>query len=343
MAKGPTLKDIAERAGVAVMTVSRALRDSPKISLARRGEIQALAKAMGYQPDPHISRLMSMLRTARSRRGDTVIAVITTLDRRGEHKTNLHQGSFYRGVEARAKELGFKLEEFWVNEREMRLERLEGILEARGIEGLLLMPYGIERRELGLNFDKFAVAAVGRSQSDQTFHRACQNHYRAVQVALKECEARGYGRVGMVISERLDERAERRYSSAFLHHLHVCRPSERVPLLERAGWDEAGFLKWFERHRPEVVVATSRVVRELIAKAGLSAPRDYGFVNLDLIDPKDRSAGVNQNYGLVGASSIDLLASQLNHNERGLAAFPKTVLVDGYWQEGDSLKPAKLG
>jgi hypothetical protein len=39
----------------------------------------------------------------------------------------------------------------------------------------------------------------------------------------------------------------------------------------------------------------------------------------------------------VGAAAVDLLAYQLNHNERGLAPFPKTVLIDGFWRDGDSM------
>lgn len=332
-----TLKDIAAAAGVATMTVSRALRDSPKISAARRAEIKALAERMGYRPDPQISRLMSMLRTSRPLRTDTVLALVNTLPQRGAFRKNVHQGAFFRGAETRARALGYKLEEFWTEESGLTLRRLEHILLSRGIEGLLLLPYAPGRTELPLAYTRFAVAAIGRSQTDQPFHRACQNHYRAVQLALKECARLGLARVGMVLSEALDERAGRRYSSAFLQHLHTARPAHRVPLLERAAWDDEAFAKWFERHRPQVVLSTSLVIRERIARLGYLAPRDYGFVNLDLIDPADRSAGVDQNYGLVGAAAVDLLATQLNHHERGLAAFPKTVLIEGFWRPGDSL------
>src|SRR5262249_40477622 len=45
------LKDIAERAGVSVMTVSKVLRDAPDISAATKNRIRALARQMGYVPD----------------------------------------------------------------------------------------------------------------------------------------------------------------------------------------------------------------------------------------------------------------------------------------------------
>jgi len=45
------LKDIADRAGVSVMTVSKALRDEPDVSEATKTRLKLLAQEMGYVPD----------------------------------------------------------------------------------------------------------------------------------------------------------------------------------------------------------------------------------------------------------------------------------------------------
>lgn len=45
------LKDIAERAGVSVMTVSKALRDEPDVSDSTKTRLKLLAQEMGYVPD----------------------------------------------------------------------------------------------------------------------------------------------------------------------------------------------------------------------------------------------------------------------------------------------------
>jgi len=45
------LKDIAQRIGVSVMTVSKALRDEPDVSAATRARIKQLAQQLGYVPD----------------------------------------------------------------------------------------------------------------------------------------------------------------------------------------------------------------------------------------------------------------------------------------------------
>jgi LacI family transcriptional regulator, repressor for deo operon, udp, cdd, tsx, nupC, and nupG len=45
------LKDIAESAGVSVMTVSKALRDEPDVSVTTKARLKLLAQQMGYVPD----------------------------------------------------------------------------------------------------------------------------------------------------------------------------------------------------------------------------------------------------------------------------------------------------
>ena len=45
------LKDIAEKAGLSVMTISKALRDAPDISASTKVRVKLLAEQMGYVPD----------------------------------------------------------------------------------------------------------------------------------------------------------------------------------------------------------------------------------------------------------------------------------------------------
>lgn len=53
----PTLKTVAEAAGLAVTTVSRALAGDPLISLATRERVRAIAAELGYVPDRAAQRL----------------------------------------------------------------------------------------------------------------------------------------------------------------------------------------------------------------------------------------------------------------------------------------------
>jgi len=67
------LKDIAERASVSVMTVSKALRDEPDVSLATKTRLKLLAQQMGYVPDSTAQGL----RTRTSKLFGLVISALT--------------------------------------------------------------------------------------------------------------------------------------------------------------------------------------------------------------------------------------------------------------------------
>ena len=68
-----TLKDIAERTGVSVRTVSRALSGTGYVNADLRDRVQATARELGYTPDP-------LARSLRLGRTQEVIAIAITVD-----------------------------------------------------------------------------------------------------------------------------------------------------------------------------------------------------------------------------------------------------------------------
>src|SRR5438552_4486639 len=67
------LKDIAERAGVSVMTVSKALRDAPDVSATTKTRVKLLAQQLGYVPDSSAQGL----RTRRTKLFGVAIPALT--------------------------------------------------------------------------------------------------------------------------------------------------------------------------------------------------------------------------------------------------------------------------
>jgi len=55
----PTIKDVAERAGVSIATVSRALNDKDEVSEPTRERVRDVARSVGYTPDPTARSLVS--------------------------------------------------------------------------------------------------------------------------------------------------------------------------------------------------------------------------------------------------------------------------------------------
>src|SRR5262245_59090519 len=89
------LKDIAERAGVSVMTVSKALRDEPDISANTKTRIKLLAQQLGYVPD-------SVAQGLRNRTTKLLGLVISSI-------TNPVFARMVLALEERCYELGYEL------------------------------------------------------------------------------------------------------------------------------------------------------------------------------------------------------------------------------------------
>ena len=120
------LKDIAERAGVSIMTVSKALRDAPDISEATKLRVRALASEMGYVPDS----LAQGLRTRNSRLLGLAISAIT----------NPVFARMMLAIEERASAAGYDLLlAHSLNEPEREAAVLRRFI-ARRVEGILVTP-----------------------------------------------------------------------------------------------------------------------------------------------------------------------------------------------------------
>ncbi len=120
------LKDIAQSAGVSIMTVSKALRDEPDVSPATKGRIKLLAVQMGYVPDSSAQGL----RTKTTRLLGLLIPA----------PTNPIYARIVFAIEERARELGYDLLiAHSLNKPEREEEALKRFL-ARRVDGLLITP-----------------------------------------------------------------------------------------------------------------------------------------------------------------------------------------------------------
>src|ERR671931_545437 len=52
MNRRPTIRDVAEQAGVSIATVSRVLNDRADVSVETRERVRAVARSVGYSADP---------------------------------------------------------------------------------------------------------------------------------------------------------------------------------------------------------------------------------------------------------------------------------------------------
>jgi LacI family transcriptional regulator len=120
------LKDIAARAGVSVMTVSKVMRDTSDISATTKARIRQLAEQMGYNPDS----IAQGLRTGTTKLFGLVIS----------STTNPVFARVVMAIEERAHEMGYDL----ITAHSLNIpEREEAVIKrllSRRIDGLFLVP-----------------------------------------------------------------------------------------------------------------------------------------------------------------------------------------------------------
>lgn len=339
--QAPTsMRRIAQAAGVSHVTVSLALRNDVRLPVETRRRVQAVARELGYRPNPLIHALMSQVRARRPVKHTTTIAFLTgfpTAD--GWRKVSRVYRDYFDGAVERATQLGFRIEEVWAKEPEMTGRRLSEVLEARGIRGLLVGPVPPARGHLSLDWSRFASATMGYSVWRPDLHRASPNHYQSTTLALRELKRLGYKRIGLAVPRRVDERVNNAQLSAALAFQYRQHPLDRVPpLLVNGIWDEDQFAAWFREHRPHAVVAHASVVMKSIRRCGARVPDDVGFASLQRDDSRDTCAGIDTNAWIVGAAGVELVAAQLLQNEFGLPTDPRLLLIQGEWVDGDSTR-----
>ncbi|HEX3728522.1 MAG TPA: LacI family DNA-binding transcriptional regulator [Opitutaceae bacterium] len=330
-----TLADVARKAGVHVTTVSLALRNHPRLPETTRRRLQALAKKMGYVPDPLLRALVAYRGKMMPQRNPPTLAYVTNWNTRWGWKNVTAHPDFFTGAETKARELGFNLDHFWMREPGLTHGRLSRILYSRGISGLIIASH-VREIDIELHFDwaRFSAVKIDYFPHQPELHNVTNNQLQVIRLAMQRTIAAGYRRIGFVMDEGWDITVDRLWSAGFLWEQSRLRPADRIPPYLIPS--KQPFAEWYERHRPEVVISKAEFVLPEFKQLGLRVPRDVAFVDLFLEGPAGATAGVRQNHATVGALAVEILAGQLQHNKFGIPEIPTTTYVEGTWLDGAS-------
>lgn len=336
------MAEIAQRLRVASSTVSRALRDDPRIGADLRERVRRVADELGYRPNPLVSALMANRRRRGGAGAVDVIALVTSYGGREDwRKKDVCRWEF-EGVERRARELGFRVEVFALADYGGDPARLRATLQARAIRGVLL---GFSREESDAStFDCEALCVAGLSSyfPDVVADRANFHGFFNVQLALDRVHELGYRRPALIVPELNNRYSNNLWSGAFLDwHRRLPKKDRCEPFLPREDATAAEFSDWLYRNEPDSLVVYKFPVRPLLAKRGVRVPEDIGLAYLyRTSDEMGGTAGIDGNLDAVGAAALDLVVERLYANSTGTPEHPKEVLIKGTWQPGATL-PAK--
>lgn len=335
------MRDVADKLGVHRATVSRALRNDSRISLEVRERIQAAARKMGYVPDPALRALADYRAIQHRRDFHGLLAWLTNFPTRDGWRVHEKIG-YFSGATQRAAELGYKFEVFWLREPDVSPKRLRQILLARGIRGILLPPQEIGGVKLELQLDGLASVSFGHTLLKPALHVVHHHHYRSMQLLLRQLTMLGYRRPGLALTGTVHHNIDGAWTSAYFLNGYnqsgvLDSPTLAPPLINDA-WRAKELLAWWRQYQPDVVISNLGEALAWLREGGVRVPDDCGFVMPAHHTGHPDCAGIDENNTAVGGAAVDLLVSSIEHGELGIPAHPKSLLVEGTWSPGATVR-----
>lgn len=327
-------KEIAEAANVSITTVSLALAGHPRISLKTRKRVQKVARDLGYRPDLAARALRQSPRASSTGKFlGTLAAVVpqrllqTTPQQQWEAEIALYREE--------AMTLGYRLDTFSVPDEAVRLREIDRVLRNRGVVGLILWA-GNRRRRWELDWRRYGVVAISWP-APCPFHAVGGDRFKSLQDIVGRVLAQGYRRPGLIHPGEGFEG----WVGGFVAGLQKAGMEQSaVPSLEMKGWDETLALEWWQRHRPDVIIANhGTTLPQAFLAAGVRVPEVVAYCSPDVLEDAPGVAGLRQPRAGVARLAIELLHGQLRRHETGAPTEPMTISLEARWLDGGTLPP----
>ena len=336
--KRPSCKTIAQVAGVSRMTVSMALRDHPRVAEATKKRIKEIAIEQGYTPDPNLIELMRYLRKRDISKDEPVIALLN-----GKHRPlrEFDKDSLLvrQGAIERAEMLGFKTQDFWLFDPGMRLERTVQILQARGINGIVVLPVEKLKNVFSLPQENFVGVATCAVAAKLGFNQVHPHFYQSMHIGIYNLVEKGFKRIGFCVTAEEDERSNHLYECYLSWYQKSIPEEDRIPPLAKDEITPEDLTAWIEKHQPDVVYSPNVDHYYWLQDAGMRIPEDISFAALaPAIEEIGEIAQVQVGYRKIGATAIDILKTKLAHEQLGPTDNPAITLIRGEWQDGSSVR-----
>ncbi|GAA1296873.1 LacI family transcriptional regulator [Planotetraspora silvatica] len=324
-AQPPTLRDVAEAAGVHAATASRALNPSTRrlVSAETARRVIKAAKTLGYQPNP----IARSLKTAKS---STVGLVIPDL-------TNPLFPPIVRGIEDVLEAEGFSA---WIvntdNDPERERARIDS-LRSRQVEGLIIATARVDHPFLeALHEQGVKMVLVNRRVENLEVPYVTADDATGIALAVRHLADLGHRRIAHLAGPQGTSTGVVR-SRAFRHAIRDHGLEDDPSLIvECARWNEAdgatAMRELLDRDdRFTAVVAGNDLIAlgcyDVFAERGISCPDEMsvvGFNDMPFIDklrPPLTTVGVPHND--IGAEAARMLLDCIEEPERR----PRSLLL----------------
>lgn len=353
-----SIKDIAKASGFSVSAVSYALRNNPKISKATRIKIHKVAEKLGYHHDPAMSQFMSYLRERRDHPITRALAFLNTSPKRHWPEMGVRATHIWESMTERAAHYGYHLDEIWIGDLGKKPSALPRILEARGIQGLVVHFSRDIKTLPTLPSDNVAIVCFDHYPLDHPMHNVAHSNFRGMRMAVRELRRLGYQRIGLATDNPSGGISRDQWVASFLFEHEIAVGTKPIPLYlgrapngntrKKRGSSETmpdprviereSFLKWVERARPDCVITYMFPCLQWLREAGHRVPEDIGFCLLDWAPEHGDVAGVDQDIEAIATTTIDTVIAHVESNRTGVPDNPVHIRINGTWHPGGTVR-----
>jgi LacI family transcriptional regulator len=339
MPRPATIRSLASTLKLSVATVSEALRDSSRVKAATKQRVLRAAEAAGYQRNPLLGATFSALRRARHQGFSGMLALVDVANA-GVAELGLFHREVVKGASSRAQELGFRTELFWVGDasRAVSVGRLSRVLRARGITGVIFLPFDRVYDFSAFDFTQMAAVSMENRLLSPTLHTVQPDHYLSIRRALQVLTERGYKRIGLCLESGKDERVDFKWSSGFISFFRLSGRKMAVQPLIADKLSQESFHRWFRANGPDVIVGHGQFIIDWLKAENVRVPEDVGFFRINLTERTVPCAGLDLRPEKLGANAVETVVAMLHRREVGVPAVPISISIDAIWADGPTLK-----
>lgn len=335
------LSDVAAKAGVSLTTASSALSGRGRVSKVMAARIVAVAREIGYRPDPVAQAL------AWSERGNRPEAFHGTmgllLNSHAAEDLRFRRAhpraTWFDAFPETARELGYQLDIFDLPKSRTEAAALNRILQARGVRGLVVDAGRLPLPPFAPDWSSYATVVVSPSNEDCGFHAISSERSGDVSIALQKCHACGFQRPGLIG----DDHRMLEMLTSFEVGCRELKIRRSVPPLKLSLWKEKAFLAWYERWQPDVIIANqgSLPVAALAARGKL-AGKDWAYCCLDINSTGEKLVlpltGFEQMRRVRNRLAVEMVNRALRRQELGPPDAPLFIQIAPRWHEGSTLR-----
>ena len=273
-----SLKDVAERAGVSIKTVSNVVNNYPHVTPGMRSRVQAAIDELGYRPN---------LTARHLRKGRTGIIALAVPELGNPYFAELAGAVIDAAAE----------HEFTVLLDHTRGDREQEILVSQGfrgrvIDGLILSPLALEAEDLQGRSDDVPLVLLGEREYDLPFDHIAIDNVAAARCAVRHLLGRGRTRIAYlgVRTDSVNRPAHLRLDGWRAELAEAGVPAPDSLVVPVGGWDRDDGARAMAELldagvRPDAVFAFNDLIAigamRVLHERGLRVPWDVAVVGFD--------------------------------------------------------------